>query len=201
MPSGTYAVLGEDGRPVGTEAFRCAPGPIGWRYVSDIHIADPVEHDETVDVAVDDDWRPVRAVVRTGDHEAWLEATGDHLTGVRDGEPVELPWGPDHHLDYYTPATNLITTRRLDGTTEIDVVYLDPITIEPSMARQRYELLGDEEVETPVGWFDAVRWRFTALDSGWSGHLWVAGDVVVAYEGLFDLTAYEPGATGPVPRR
>jgi hypothetical protein len=197
VPSGSYAVLGDVGRPVGTETFRCAPGPLGWRYVSDIRTSDPVPHDETVDVAVDADWRPVRAVIRTGQHEAWLEATGDRLTGVRDGEPVELQWGPDHHLDYYTPATNLITTRRLERTTEIDVVYLDPFTIEPSATRQRYELLGDDDVSTPVGRFDAVRWRFTALDSGWTGDLWVAGDVVVAYERIFELTSYDPGAAGP----
>jgi len=44
-------------------------------------------------------------------------------------------------------------------------VYLEPVTLEPSVLRQRYELVGDERVETPVGAFDSTRWRFTALGS------------------------------------
>ena len=44
------------------------------------------------------------------------------------------------HLDYFTPATNAITCRRLSETTEIDVVYLEPVTLEPTVVRQRYEL-------------------------------------------------------------
>jgi hypothetical protein len=103
------------------------------------------------------------------------------------------------HLDYLTPATNLITTRRLEDTTEIDVVYLAPFTLEASRVRQRYELGGPDEVETPSGRFSATRWTFTALDSGWTADLWVAGDVVVAYDRLFELSEYEAGASGAHP--
>ena len=35
MPQGNYTVL-DDGPPVGTESFRCAPGPMGWRSFSEI---------------------------------------------------------------------------------------------------------------------------------------------------------------------
>jgi hypothetical protein len=69
----------------------------------------------------------------------------------------------------------------------------------PTEERQRYELLGHEEVTTPVGRFAARRWRSTALYTGWSRELWVAGDVVVRYEGLFELEEYEAGASGPRP--
>ena len=103
------------------------------------------------------------------------------------------------HLDYFTPATNLITTKRLDDTAEIDVVFLAPVTMEPSRERQRYEFGGPDEVETPSGRFSATRWTFTALDSGWTAELWVAGDVVVAYDRLFELTEYEAGASGAHP--
>jgi hypothetical protein len=58
--------------------------------------------------------------------------------------------------------------------------------------------MGDEQIATPVGTFAANRWRFTALDSRWTGDLWVAGDVV-RYEGLFELTWLDPGAPGPRP--
>ncbi|HEV8563807.1 MAG TPA: putative glycolipid-binding domain-containing protein [Actinomycetota bacterium] len=199
MPSGRYVVLGDDGEPVGTEDFRCAPGPAGWRYFSEIDTIEHGAHHEIVDVAVDADWRPVRLRVDTGAHDLLLEGAGDALAGFRDRARVEHAWGSETHLDYLTPATNLITTKRLTGTAEIQVLFVEPFTLEARPARQRYELLGEERVDTPVGRFDSTRWRYTALDSGWTGDLWVAGDVVVAYEGTFRLESYDPGAKGPRP--
>ena len=195
MPTGRYAVLGDDGTPSGTESFRCAPGPMGWRYFSEI----ATDHAEMVDVAVDADRRIARVRIDTGAHDLLLESKDGALVGYRDRRPIEIPYGPSWHLDYLTPATNAITVRRLDGTTEIDVVYLEPATLEPTITRQRYELVGSESVVTPVGTFAADRWVFTSLGDGWSAALWVAQDVVVRYERLFDLTSYEPGASGPRP--
>ena len=201
MPLGRYTVLGEDGEPVGTEEFRCAPGPMGWRYFGQVESTDPSPHHETLDFAVDADWRIARVRIATGDHDILLEPSfdGTALAGYRDHEPIEIPYGPDVHLDYFTPATNAITARRLSGTTEIDVAYLEPVTLEPTRVRQRYELIGDEQVATSVGTFDASRWRFTALDSGWTADLWLAGDTVVRYESLFELVWLDPGASGPQP--
>ena len=199
MPSGRYAVRGRSGDVVGTEDFRSAPGPMGWRYVSEIHTDEPTPHGEIVDVAVDDEWRIVRARIDNDEHSIVLEPRDRSLTGMRDGEQVQIAWGPDVHLDYLTPAMNAITAKRLEGTTDIDVVYLEPVTVEPTLVRQRYELLGSEEVETPVGRFKSLRWRYTALESGWTSDLWVAEDVVVRYDRAFELVGYEAGATGPVP--
>lgn len=199
MPQGRYTVLGDDGVPVGTESFRCAPGPMGWRYFSDVDTTDPTPHREIVDVAVDASWRIARVRIDTGGHHVLLEARGHALVGFRDDAEIAIPFEPVAHLDYFTPATNLITTRRLTGTTDIDVVYLAPVTLEPARVRQRYELHGTEEVATPSGRFAATRWTFTALESGWSADLWVAGDVVVAYERLFELAWYEAGASGAQP--
>ena len=98
-----------------------------------------------------------------------------------------------------TPATNAITTKRLTGTAEIDVVFLEPVTLEPTLVRQRYELMGIEGIDTAAGRFDATRWRYTSLDTGWTADLWVAGDVVVRYERLFALEWYEAGASGARP--
>ncbi len=197
MPQGRYTVMGDDGTPSGTEEFRCAPGPMGWRYFSQV---DTGERREVVDIAVDADWRIARVRIDTGEHDILLEPSGDALTGYRDREPIEIAWGPDVHLDYFTPATNAITIRRLERTAEIDVVYLQPVTLEPMRVRQRYELQGAQAVDTPVGSFDAHRWGFTALDSGWAGEIWSAGDIVVSYPDLFELAAYEAGASGPEPR-
>jgi hypothetical protein len=197
MPSGRYVILGDDGEPVGSEDFRCAPGPVGWRYFSEVDTAEHGPHHEVVDIAVDARWRPVRLRIDSEAHHLILEDAGEALAGFRDQAAVEYPWGPQTHLDYLTPATNLVTIQRLSGTAEIDVLFVEPFDLGVRPVRQRYERIGDERVETPVGWFDAARWRFTALDSGWSGDLWVAGDVVVAYEGIFRLESYDPGARGP----
>lgn len=196
MPAGGYTVMNGEGSVVGTEDFRCAPGPMGWRYFSDITTSDPQPHHEVVDLAVDAQWRPARCRIATGSHEILLTAEGDALRGYRDGVDIEWRWGPERHLDYFSPAFNAVTTRRLEGTAEIDVVYLEPVTLEPRDELQRYELIGDENVATPAGRFAARRWRYTQLHSGWSADLWVAGDVVVAYESLFTLERYEPGASG-----
>jgi hypothetical protein len=199
MPSGRYTVLGDDGTPVGTESFRCAPGPMGWRYFSEVDTTDPTRHHEVIDVVVGSDWGIARVRIDTGDHDLLLEPRGDVLAGYRDGDALEIPYGPDMHLDYFTPATNAVTTRRLTATTEIGVVYLAPVTLEVSRIEQRYELRGPDRAQTPVGTFDAVRWTFTALDSGWTSDLWVAGDTVVAYEHLFELAWYEAGVSGATP--
>ncbi len=179
MPEGRYTVIGKDGEPVGTEVFRCAPGPMGWRYFSEIDTAEHGQHHETVDVVVDEDWRIVRLRIDTGEHRVLMEPTDDE------------------HLDYLTPATNLITTKRLADTTDIDVIFIEPFSLEQTRDRQRYEPRGPEVVETPVGRFNALRWTYTSLESGWTSDLWVAGDVVVRYDHIFELVAYDPGASGP----
>jgi hypothetical protein len=199
VPSGRYAVQGRSGDVVGTEDFRCAPGPMGWRYVSEIERDEPSMHRETVDVAVDDSWRIVRARIETGSHAILVEPQEGFLAGLRDGQHVKVPWGPETHLDYLSPAFNAITAQRLEGTSEIDVVYLEPVTLEPTRMRQRYELVRREHVETPAGRFLAVRWRYTALTSGWTSDLWVADDVVVRYDRAFEMIAYDPGSLGPLP--
>ena len=180
---------------------------MGWRYVSEIQRSEPETHTELVDIAVDERWRIVRTRIETGSHSLLVEPLDGVLSGSRDGEPFEVAYEDETHLDYLSPAFNAITVRRLEGTLDagigqdIDVVYLEPVTLEPIRMRQRYELLGAEAVATPVGNFDATRWRYTALTTGWSSELWVADDVVVRFDLAFELTSYEAGGSGPVPTR
>jgi hypothetical protein len=172
---------------------------VGWRYVSEIERSEPAPHRETVDVVVDASWGIVRARIETGTHAILLEPRDGVLAGLLDGESLELGWDTARHLDYLSPAFNAVTAKRLEGTTEIDVVYLEPVTLAPIPMRQRYELIGREEVDTPVGRFEATRWGYTAIVTGWSSELWVADDVVVRYDRAFELISYEPGASGPIP--
>jgi hypothetical protein len=199
MPVGRYTVMDGAGRPVGTEEFRCAPGPAGWRYVATISMSVPDPHREIVDMVVDASWRPVRLRIDTGGHHLLVSPEGDRLTGVRDGEPVDVPFGPDVELDYLSPCCNVVTATRLGATAEFDVVYLEPVTCEPVLERQRYERGDEEAVDTPVGRFRATRWQYTSLRTGYSAPFWLAGDVVARYEGLFELEEYDPGRSGPFP--
>ena len=199
MPAGRYTVQDGSGSPVGTESFRCAPGPAGWRYFAEIETSVPEPHREVVDLVVDDRWRPVRLRIDTGSHDLALVVEGERATAVRDGERIDVPFGPDVELDYLSPCFNAVTANRLGRTADIDVLFIRPLTCEPLPVRQRYEREGEEEVTTPVGRFLAVRWRYTALGSGFSRPLWVAGDLVVAYEGVFELAEYDAGRSGPLP--
>jgi hypothetical protein len=159
MPVGRYAVMDGDGNRVGTEEFRCAPGPMGWRYFSDIETSVPEPHREIVDLAVDAYGRPVRVRIDTGSHEILLMVESGRLAGLRDRRPVELPWGSEIQLDYLSPAFKAVTATWLSGTGEVEVVLLEAVTCEPRMERQRYELVGEEEVATPAGRFAARQWR------------------------------------------
>jgi hypothetical protein len=197
MPMGTYTVLDGAGAPVGTEEFRASQGPFGWRYVSTIRTRDPHPHTATVDLTADEGHRPVRIHLTAGPHSLMLAPEGDVLVGTRDGDPVEHPW--EGHVDFLSPCCNAVTAARLEDTTVLRAAYVEPVTLELRTEAQRYELLGSQEVSTPVGRFPAECWRYTSLSSGWSRRLWVAGLVVVAYEDLYELTAYEPGRTGPAP--
>ena len=75
MPKGTYHHLDPDGDVVGIEVFSCAPGPSGWRWVSQVRDPDgrPLSR---VDLTVDDRWRQLRVQVACG---GWVVRGG--LTG------------------------------------------------------------------------------------------------------------------------
>jgi hypothetical protein len=197
MPTGAYSIV-NDGVHLGTEEFRSAPGPMGWRYVSTIETTAPTPHRETVDLVADASWRPVRMRVETGDHELVLQRESDRLIGHRDGEPLELDLD-DRELDYLSPAFNAVTAMRYARTVEFDVWFFDPVTIAPRPMRQRYEHRGLDVVETPAGRFGAIRWGYEALDTGYAAEFWTAGDVVVRYTNYLELERYEPGLSGAVP--
>lgn len=200
MPIGAYTLMDGTGKHVGTEEFRSSSGPFGWRYVATIRTSEPDPHVETVDLTADHRHRPVRLHIDSGSHRLLLSPQADRLDGTLDGDPIELPWDDRMHLDYLSPCFNALTAAALEDSAEIRVVYLEPVSLEPREERQRYDRLGPNDVATPVGTFGADAWRYTALGSGWSRTLWVSDLLVVSYEGLFELTAYEPGRTGPRPR-
>ena len=156
-----------------------------------------------MDITVDADWRPVRLRISTGEHDLVARPRDGALIVDLDEETLELPWNDESELDYRSPAFNAVTANHLRlakrREADLSVVFLEPFTCRPRIVRQRYELLGEGPVTTPAGRFDAEEWRYTSVDSGWSRSVWVAGDIVVAYEGAWELIEYEPGAHGAIP--
>ena len=125
---------------------------------SEIERDEPTPHRETVDVVVDASWRIVRTRIETGSTRPSSRRRG-LIEGVRDGHQVEMAWGTGDAPGLPLAGLNAITTRRLEdapaeGTAQdIDVLFLEPVTVEPVPMRQRYELLRRESVETPPGMF------------------------------------------------
>ena len=184
MPSGLYRL--SDG---GTEQFRCAPGPMGWRYFSTVQDARGATN---VDLSVDSSWRPVRVRIQTPEHHLLLSARAS----VLDDEQLDVSLTGD--VDFMSPCFPLATVRRLDGSGEIDTIVIDGETLQLSVEQHRFEMGADEEIATPVGRFVARAYRHIAPRSHFSRALWIAGDVVVAGDGL-ELAAYDPGGAGPRP--
>ena len=181
---------------VGTEDFRCAPGPMGWRYVSEIERHEPDSHREVVDVVVDVERRIVRARIETGSHSIRPRiAATPTLEGTLDCGRIKVPYGPSGASATSPPpwARAPPATR---GTTEIHVG--GPAAGGAgSSTRQRYVRPSQVRRDTggPSTW---PKWHYTALASGWESDLWVADDVVMRYDRAFELISYEAGATGPV---
>jgi hypothetical protein len=195
MPSGLYRLFDDSGAPLGTEQFRCAPGPMGWRYFSTVQDARGVTN---VDLSVDASWRPVRVRIQTPEHHLLVSARTGQLVGILDDEHLELPFDQAAMTaDYPSPCFPLVTALRLGSTAEIDAVAFDPETLRAKVEHHRLEAGDSEEVGTPVGRFNARPWRHIAPRPRFSRALWIAGDVVVAGDGL-ELVAYDPGGRGPV---
>jgi hypothetical protein len=196
MPSGLYRLFDESGAPVGTEQFRCAPGPMGWRYFSTVQDDRGVTN---VDLSVDASWRPVRVRIQTPEHHVLVSVQAGRLVGILDDEHLDLPFDQaTATADYPSPCFPLVSIRRLGETSEIDGLSFDPETLRAHPEHHRYEAGEEEEVTTPVGRFAARAWRHIAPRPRFSRALWIAGDVVVAGDGL-ELAAYDPGGRGPIP--
>src|SRR5512135_2961316 len=186
MPSGLYRLFDTSGAQRATEQFRCAPGPAGWRYFSTVqHPAGTTN----VDLSVDAGWRPVRVRIQTPDHHLILSARG----GLLDDELLQVALDPGVvTVDFPSPCFPLATARRLGADGEIDALTIDSESLIPVLERHRYEAGEEEEVATPVGRFAARVWRHIAPRPRFSRPLWIAGDVVVAADGV-ELVAYDRG--------
>ncbi len=193
-PAGRYTILDADGSPAGSEDFRSAPGPAGWRYFATVAAAGGPA---LVDLAVDAAWRPVRVRIESEAGRTLLNASPQgHLRGVLGDAPGEVPLG-ERLLHYPSPGFLVAIMRAPDRGTSLDVTALDPDTWRLAEERWAVERSDDEALDTPVGRFVAERW--TIETRSWRRVVWLAGDMVAAEEGRLELADFEPGPAGPRP--
>lgn len=201
MPAGVYTIFDDDGRPFATEEFHTAPGIAGSRWFSTIRFSDPEAGEEIVDLSVDDDWQPVRLRIGTGKHHLILVRNDSGFGGARDASKIQTGGVTD--FDYRSAGFNAVTGNRLIGkgltSADLEVTSVEASTLELSVSNQRYEFLGEEEITTNVGRFAAIHWRYTELNSGWTGDIWTGGAIVLSYPRFAELAEYDPAGAGPFP--
>ncbi len=196
MPRGTYHLAG---RP---EAFSCAPGPAGWRFVS-----------PTLDLACDSTFRAVRFVV-TGDGGRQVRGGGLRL---EDGAPV-LVWAPSDDLtaERTTAAVGVLTGSpgsvvallrsaaepgEEPARADVEVLRFDPSTLAGLRVRLRLARSGATRHDAPDGELLDESWSVTDVDTGLSSEVHLAGDVLLhATAGVLDDEVELADLDGPPTR-
>ncbi|MEV0323941.1 hypothetical protein ACIBKX_35460 [Streptomyces sp. NPDC050658] len=191
MPRGHYSLHDpHDHTPLGEEHFHCAPGPSGWRYVSQ-RIASSGEHTGSVDLALDELGRPIRLELHAGDWQIRAAAI-DGVTWVRTdatGAHATEDNAPAHAFTGTSPAFLVATSRLLRLTptapaTRVRLVaFTDPV-LAPRTLDQSWALLKSEAHATDNGPLIVDEYQVTALDTGEQHAVHIAGDVVLSAPGI-----------------
>lgn len=187
MPKGLYAHFDpHEGHLVALEQFSCAPGPAGWRYVSELLAADGETRQGSVDLAVDTWWRQVRLEVREGDLALRGGVSGREVLWVRSATTSEQ--GSEHAQQAVgftgrSPAF-LVTLPRLLQLDPGEQVKVGLVEItEPALGAMRVERgIACAEVsthETETEPLRVERYEVTDLATGEQRTVHLAGDVVV----------------------
>ncbi|MFE4087502.1 hypothetical protein [Streptomyces sp. YIM B13502] len=191
MPRGRYALHDpHDHTPLADEHFQCAPGPSGWRYVSQLTAPDGA-HLGSVDLTLDALGRPLRLEQHAGswqvrgaalDGVTWVrtDPTGTHATegNVR-----------AHAFTGSSPAFLVATARLLRLTpsaaaTRVRLVaFTDPV-LAPRTVDQSWALVDRETHPTDNGPLIVDAYQVTALDTGEQHTVHLAGDVVLSAPGV-----------------
>ncbi|WP_151774549.1 hypothetical protein [Streptomyces abyssomicinicus] len=191
MPTGRYLLHDpHDHSPLGEEHFQCAPGPSGWRYVSQ-RLTPGGEHRGSVDVTLDDLGRPLRVELRAGGWQV-RGAALDGVTWVRTdptGEHAAEGNAPAHALTGASPAFLVATARLLrphrgDAPVRVRLVeFTDPV-LAPLTVDRTWALTGSETHTTDSGPLVVDEYRVTDLGTGEQHTVHLAGDVVLAAPGI-----------------
>ncbi|WP_406106154.1 hypothetical protein OG698_27795 [Streptomyces sp. NBC_01003] len=191
MPRGRYSLHDtHDHTPLGEEHFHCAPGPSGWRYVSQT-ITPSGEHAGSVDLAIDELGRPIRLELNSASWQV-RGAAIDGVTWVRTdptGTHATEGNAPAHAFTGTSPAFLVATARLLRLTpaspaTRVRLVrFTDPV-LAPLTLDQSWALLKTETHATDKGPLNVDEYQVTDLDTGEQQAVHLAGDVVLAAPGI-----------------
>ncbi|TMR05575.1 hypothetical protein ETD83_06005 [Actinomadura soli] len=185
MPSGTYVHAGEGLE----ERFQCAPGPGGWRYIS--QRPDGVR----TDLVVDARWRQIRVELLTptwwvrggvtGREVAWVRAAAE--TGTEHAERASGFVGE-------SPGFLIAVARslELDENAQADVrlVQLSGPSLSPLTNTWRWRRAGTAVYETETEPLPVSQYEVTDLSTGEVESVHLAGDVVLSAPGI-ELTELE----------
>jgi len=194
MPRGRYSLHDpHDHTSLGEEHFHCAPGPSGWRYVS--QLTTPAgDHAGSVDLTLDDLGRPIRLEL----HAASWQVRGAALDGVTwvrtDPTGTHATEGNvrAHAFTGRSPAFLVATSRLLrlalpssaSPATRVRLVALTEPVLAPRTLDQSWALMGREAHATDNGPLTVDEYQVTDLDTGEQHAVHIAGDVVLAAPGI-----------------
>ncbi|WP_060884473.1 hypothetical protein [Streptomyces caniscabiei] len=191
MPRGRYSLHDtHDQTLLAEEHFHCAPGPSGWRYVSQL-TAPSGDHAGSVDLTLDELGRPIRLEL----HAASWQVRGAALDGVTwvrtDPTGSEATEGNvrAHAFTGTSPAFLIATARLLRLTPSAPatrvrlVAFTDPV-LAPRTLDQSWALIAREAHATDNGPLSVDEYQVTALDTGERHTVHIAGDVVLAAPGI-----------------
>ncbi|MFJ6844175.1 hypothetical protein ACIQRE_16110 [Streptomyces griseoluteus] len=204
MPRGRYSLHDpHDHTPLAEEHFHCAPGPSGWRYVSQLTAPDGA-HRGSVDLALDDLGRPIRLELHAGGWQV-RGAALDGVTWVRtDPAGLEATEGnvPAHAFTGTSPAFLVATARLLrlapsSAATRVRLVALTDPVLAPRTVDQSWALVDREAHATDNGPLLVDEYQVTALDTGERHAVHIAGDIVLSAPGIELEDLQTPPSTFP----
>ncbi len=191
MPRGRYSLHDpHDHTPLGEEHFHCAPGPSGWRYVSQL-TSPSGDVTGSVDLAVDELGRPIRLEL----HASGWQVRGAALDGVTwvrtDPAGTHATEGnaAAHAFTGTSPAFLVATARLLRLTpgspaTRVRLVSLTPSVLAPLTVDQSWALRKREAHATDNGPLTVDEYQVSALETGEQSTIHLAGDIVLAAPGI-----------------
>ncbi|MER5973102.1 hypothetical protein ABT112_25790 [Streptomyces sp. NPDC002055] len=191
MPRGRYSLHDpHDRTPLGEEHFHCAPGPSGWRYVSQI-TAPSGDHSGSVDLTIDELGRPIRLELNAGGWQV-RGAALEGVTWVRTDPAGEHATEGNVRAHAFTGASPafLVATARLlrlepgAPATRVRLVALTDPVLAPRTLDQSWALLQSEAHATDSGPLTVDAYQVTDLDTGEQQAVHIAGDVVLAAPGI-----------------
>jgi hypothetical protein len=185
LPKGTYHHLDPHGTTVGVEVFSCAPGPSGWRYVSQTY-DDGGRPLGRLDLTVDSAWRQVRVSVEHGSTLLRAGLVGPEAVWVRGGDPERAATAAG--FTGASPAFAVVTARLLGLTLlERKRVHLLRVT-EPALlpleVDEGWALVDVTEHETETSPLPVERYEVADLTTAERRVVHVAGDVVLEAPGI-----------------